>query len=82
MTVKEAVLKVILKHYPKVKNHLIHRAHPKHPLSGGQRLRDLRYEGVEYEFKHTMKKGRKEVKCQHYDFSMTPKRQIRALLTT
>ena len=80
MTVKEAVLKKIIKHYPKVKSHIIHNAHKKHPYSAGQRLRELRDEGVSYDFKHTMTKGRKEVPCQHYDFSATPKSYIISLL--
>lgn len=80
MTVREAVIKAILRDYPKVKTHKIHNAHKKHPFSAGQRLRELRSEGVSYDFKHTIKKGKKEVPCQHYDFSMTPKRAIKALL--
>lgn len=80
MTVREAVIKAILRDYPKVKTHKIHNAHKKHPYSARQRLRDLRNEGVYYEFRRMMTKGEKEVPCQHYDFSFTPKRVIRALL--
>lgn len=40
-TVKQAVLEVIIKYYPKVPNYKIATAHPEHPMSGLQRLREL-----------------------------------------
>ena len=80
MTVREAVIKAILKDYPKVKNIKIERAHPKHPLSGSRILRRLKEEGISYEFRYTIPKGEKMAPCQHYDFSATPKKAIKALL--
>ena len=41
-TVKQAVLEVIIKYYPKVPNHKIAFAHPNHKLSGTQRFRELK----------------------------------------
>lgn len=51
ISVKKAVLKVLINYYPKVKNHAVEKAHPKHKMSGLQRLRELRAKGVvQYEF--------------------------------
>lgn len=51
ISVKKAVLMVLINEYPKVKNYAVEKAHPKHCMSGLQRLRELRAEGVvEYEF--------------------------------
>ena len=51
MTVEQAVLRVIIDHYPSVKNALIQTAHPKHQLSGLTRLRGLKDKGiVSYQF--------------------------------
>lgn len=51
ISVKKAVLKTLINYYPKVKNYTVERAHPKHTMSGLQRLRELRADGVvEYEF--------------------------------
>ena len=80
MTVKEKVLNAIIKDYPRVKNIKIERAHPKHPMSGSRILRRLKEEGVSYEFKYTMSKGKKTIPYQHYDFSATPKSYIISLL--
>lgn len=49
-TVRVAVIKKAIQHHPYVKNHVIHNAHPLHPFSGGQRLRELRNEGISYGF--------------------------------
>jgi hypothetical protein len=50
-TVKEAVLRILIEKYPVVKNHLIEKAHPVHRMSGMQRLRELKKEGiVQYTF--------------------------------
>lgn len=51
MTVKEAVLRALIEHYPRVKNHTVQTAHPEHQLSGLTRLRGLADEGlVRYEY--------------------------------
>lgn len=51
MTVKEAVLRALIEHYPRVKNHTVQTAHPEHQLSSLTRLRGLADEGlVRYEY--------------------------------
>lgn len=70
-TVKQAVLEVIVKYYPHVKNHLIHNACPQHPFSSGQRLRELRKLGVVYTF---------DKETNTYNFSDTPQELLRELL--
>ena len=80
MTVREAVIKNILKHYPIVPTHAIHNAHSVHPYSGGQRLRELRDNGIVFEHKYFIKRKGKMRQFQHYDFSATKKRDINALL--
>ncbi len=71
MTVKESVIRVIIKHYPKVKNHLVMTANPKHSLSGLQRIRELRQEGkIDYEF---------DRKTNTYEI-LTPKIKLERLL--
>ena len=80
MTVREAVIGAILRHHPKVASFHIHTAHPLHPFSGDRALRRLKEEGVEYEFKWYVGRGKKKTACQHYDFSKTKKRDLKALL--
>lgn len=46
MTVEQAVLSVLIEHYPSVKNALIQTAHPAHQLSGLTRLRGLKKKGI------------------------------------
>lgn len=50
-SVKKAVLETLIAYYPQVKNYAVERAHPKHKMSGLQRLRELRARGiVDYSF--------------------------------
>lgn len=76
MTVRQAVLETILNNYPRVPSHKIHQAHPKHPLSGSQRLRELKKDKVKYTH-HFRLNGKP---YQHYDFSKTPRKKISKLL--
>ncbi|MFA5322711.1 MAG: hypothetical protein WC373_08555 [Smithella sp.] len=50
MKTKIHVLKTLIDNYPIVANHVIAEANPMHPLSGLQRLRELRKNGVKVEF--------------------------------
>jgi hypothetical protein len=51
MTVKEAVLLVLITYYPKIKNWRVEQAHQQHKMSGTARLRELRNKyGLEYKF--------------------------------
>jgi len=73
MTVKDAVLKVIIAHYPRVKNNILEQAHPKHLMSGLQRMREIRKQaGAVYPF---------DRETNTYDFSETPIEYFKGLLT-
>jgi len=50
MKTKIHVLKKLIDNYPTIPNHVVSSANPLHPLSGLQRLRELRKDGVEIEF--------------------------------
>lgn len=70
MTVKQAVIEIIIAYYPRVKNIKIERAHPEHPMSGLQRLRELRSKhGIQYRFDN---------KTNEYIFE-SPLKDIKAL---
>ena len=68
-TVTVSLLKTIIAHYPIVKSHLIHSAGREFCLSGAQRLRELKQQGVIYDYKD-----------HQYDFSMTPPLILYSLL--
>lgn len=46
MTVSEAVLRVLIEHYPRVKNYIVQASHPAFQLSGLTRLRELNSKGI------------------------------------
>ena len=81
MTAQQIVLKAILQNYPKVQNSKIEKDRPDILGSTCSRvLRDMKKRGiVDYEFHRTIKKGKKEVPYQHYDFSKTSKKKLQAI---
>ena len=68
-TVTQELLKTIINNYPCVPSNLIHSAGMDYCLSGGQRLRDLKKQGICYTYKD-----------KKYDFSDTSKPFLEILL--